>query len=189
LAALAVASAVLVLAGCSPSEQPSESSAPESSGLPTTAQGTTTALPATSAPSDQSDLSSWVGNYSFAEVIPDVGTPPGTVVSYGVSIYQMGTDYFAAVIITGFGTQAMMASVKGDSTTVSLVFSAYLGDNTWTDPPAYKSGDKLLELTKDGDTVTTTWDQMQPQSNDNTAAGTYFAVSTATPTPTPSATG
>jgi len=170
----------LLLVGCSPTEQPSPSDQPGHTGAP----GTVGLPQASDTPVVNGDLSGWVGEYAFAEVVADVGSPPGSVIAYGISIYRMGDDYFAAISISGYGsTQTMTASVRGDANSIALVFSAYMGPNPWTAAPSYQLGDTLLQLARQNDGVVTTWGLVQPQVSSNTAPGFYFALSTPSPSP------
>jgi len=174
----------LLLAGCggtvTPPPTTSSSTAP-TSGI-TAQQPTTTSEMPTSNPED---LVGWVGQYSYSEILGNENEPPVAAMGYGVSIYQMGTGFFAAVTLSGYGTtQSIMATVLGDATTVTLYFNAYIGPNPWKNAD-YATGDALLTLTKGEDgSISTTWEKMKPQSSGNSTPGPHFTTSSPSPTKT-----
>lgn len=180
---LVPALAGVLLAGCTPA-QPGQSS----SSQPPTPTLTSPPSSSTLTPTNTAvDLSGWVGQYSFAEVDNDIYGNIYSITAYGISVYQMGDDYFAAITVTKTDaktrdtlTQSMTALVTGDADNVTLVFNAYVGVNP-ADFPKYASGDALLEWKRQSDGIVTTWDKMKPQLSDDATTGFYFA------TPSPSA--
>jgi len=161
----------LLLAGCGTAgPPPSTPSVPVISSAQPTVEQTPT--------SDPGGLATWVGQYSFAEVVADVGNPPGSVVSYGISIYQMGTGLFAAISVSVFGTvQNIMASVTGGVDSITVSFNSFVG-TVPANAPKYKTGDVLLTLTRDGGKITTQWGSMKPKVSANKTPGGYFSQGT-----------
>lgn len=178
----------LLLAGCTSGDQPGPATTSHTVSMTTT----TTELPSTTPipSSNPEDLVGWVGQYSFAEIISPVGEPPTATLSYGISIYQMGTGFFAAMSVVGYGaTQSMMTTVEGDATTVTLYFNSFIGANPWK--KSYNPGDALVTLSVDDKgKVITTWGTMKPAMPENATPTTMFtlvtpsASSTKTPTST-----
>ena len=185
--------ACTVLAGCSggqnpPSTAPSTTTITSIMPVGTGTMGATDLAPT----SDPADLVGWVGQYSFGEVTTtNPNVPPSAAMGYGMSIYQMGTGFFAALSISGNGaTQSIMATVQGDATKITLYFNSFIGTNPWKNSN-YSPGDALLTLEKADNKITTTWVSMKPQVSGNKTPGTHFTFNTPTPsmtsTVTPSA--
>lgn len=174
-----LAAAGVLLSGCGGTVTPPPSATssrpmPSVSALPTT----TTTIPT----SDPEELIGWVGQYSFSEILGDANEPPAAAMGYGIAIYEMGTGFFAAITLSGYGaTQSIMATVQGDDTTVTLYFNAYIGANPWKNA-TYAVGDELLTMTKGEDgKITTTWSKMKPQVASNNTPGPHFTFVTPSP--------
>ena len=175
----------VLLAGCGDGGEPPTTTTPTTStARPTTATPTESVPSDTDSPSDLTELLRWVGDYSFAEILSEINTPPTAVMGYGLTIYEMGTGVFAAVSLSGFGsTQNIMAAVQGDAAVISVVFNTFIGNNPWR-TTNYKPGDVLftLEAGEEGK-IKTTWGVMKPQIDGNKKAGEHFKLNPATPTP------
>lgn len=172
--------------GCTSGQQPVSSLT-----SPSTTSGATDVAPAGSSSVGQADVAGWAGEYSFAEVDTSSSGQAKSVIAYGLSIYPMGADYFAAVTVTQTDsstrdstTQAMTAAVQGDETTISLVFSAYIGANP-SGGAKYKAGNTLLKLGKQSDGIVTTWVSLRPKVSGNDSAGFYFKLITSSGSASP----
>jgi len=180
-----VAALGVLLTGCGGGEAPpSTATPPTSTARPTTATPTDSTPSDTTTSSDLTELLSWVGQYSFAEILSEINTPPTSVMGYGVTIYEMGTGVFAAISLSGYGsTQNIMAAVEGDATAISLVFNSFIGTNPWR-TTNYKAGDILftMEAGEEGKIVTT-WGVMKPQIDGNKKGGEQFKLNRPSPTP------
>jgi len=177
----------LLLAGCAGGDQPAPTTTtPATMTMPTMTYQLPTDEPITS--SNPDDLVGWVGQYSFAEIISPANQPPTDTLSYGVTVYQMGSGFFAAMSVVGFGaTQSIMATVQGDATEITLYFNSFIGTNPWK--KGYKPGDALIKLSRDSKgKITTTWVTMKPQVSANATPTILFTSVTPTPTATPTAT-
>jgi hypothetical protein len=105
--------------------------------------------------SKTSGLDSWVGNYSYSEC-----NEPDQNMFYEIEIYKDNSIYYARMYVDGFQTMMRMkAKVMGNERTIKLVFDSYLKDNTYD---TYSKGDILLRLKRDGETLYTTWEKIQP---------------------------
>jgi len=136
-------------------------------------------------------LAVWVGQYSYAEIDANIGNPPGSVVAYGLCVYQMGTSLFAAISVSVFGTaQSIMATVDGGADTVTVNFESYVG-KVPANAPKYKPGDVLFTMTRQGTKITTQWGSMKPKLSAHKTPGSYFSQNApaASPSASPSATG
>ena len=179
----------LLLTGCAVSDESGASPNEKSSVLPVF---TSTNGGLSTDQSDPTALVGWVGQYTYGEVIgtPAANMPPTATMGYAISVYQMGTGFFAALSLNGNNaTQNIMASVQGDATTITLYFDSFTETNPWPDI-TYEPGDPLLTLTRQDAGIMTTWDKMHPQSTDNTPTpGSGFTSTTpSTETPTPTST-
>jgi len=188
LGGVAILAAGLLVAGCAgggaaTTPPPTTTTVPLE---PPATEDTTTDTPITS--SNPDDLVSWVGEYSFAEIISPANEPPTDTLSYGISIYQMGTGFFAAMSLVGYGsTQSMMTTVEGDATSITLYFVSFIGVNPWK--KGYNPGDALITLTRDDKgKITTTWSKMKPQVSDNATPSTRFTLVTPSASSTPTST-
>ena len=184
IVALVALSGVL-FTGCGGGDTPPSTTTPTTSApRPTTATPTTELPSDTNTTSDLTELLGWVGQYSFAEILSEINTPPTAVMGYGITIYEMGTGVFAAISLSGFGsTQNIMAAVEGDATAISLVFNSFIGTNPWR-TTNYITGDVLFTMEMGEESkIVTTWGVMKPQIDGNKKAGEHFKLNRTTPTP------
>ena len=117
------------------------------------------------------DTDVWLGNYDFQESIP-----PNVNMIYHFTIYKEKEEYYAKVIIDGYQTiTRLLAKLKIEDRTASLIFVKYLPENLFT---PYKEGDVLLTLERKDEKTLTTWGKIEPIDNNSKPNGKiYFTLS------------
>lgn len=116
---------------------------------------------------EQSQLDSWIGNYSFSEIVQ-----PDENMFYELSIYKENNKYYSKINIDGFQTiQRLLANVEGNDESISIIFDQYLPDNLFE---VYNQGDILLKLERKQAKLVTNWGKIGPIDKNHMNSGTYF---------------
>ena len=112
-------------------------------------------------------MDSWLGNYSFSEVVP-----PDQNMFYEISIGKEDNKYYAELSIDGFQTmQRLKANISGNENAIEMVFEKYLPGNVFE---PYEDGEILLNFEKRDSKVYTTWGKVRPILECNLEPGAYF---------------
>jgi len=160
----------LCLAGCAVAPVPvSTPTEPDAASVESNTASVEPVEPVT-IPTANPKLTGWVGDYDYEELLGSTEDEQAqSTIDYHITI---DANDVATVSMNGFQTMAnLLASIKGDATTITLVFTGYTSENLWQ---PYAPGDELLTLSWQGNNLITTWGAIKPQLDQNQGSGQYF---------------
>jgi hypothetical protein len=115
--------------------------------------------------------SDWVGDYSYHEDPVPTSTGIDKIMQWELSVSRQHDTCWGTLEITGLTTYIkLLTTLSGDSSRVDVLYNSYLDGSE-----DFKPGDVLFTLSKDSNTIITTWNRLTPLLAENhEAQGTCF---------------
>jgi hypothetical protein len=107
--------------------------------------------------------SDWVGDYAYHEDPVPTATGINKIMQWELTVSQQHDTCWGTLEITGLTTYIkLLTTLSGDSSRVDVVYNRYLDGSE-----DFKPGDVLFTLSKDSNTITTTWNRLTPLLAEN----------------------